>query len=278
MESFRRILFPVDFTAPCERAAPYVASFARCFKAEVILLHCQLPDCQYYWEVEKEGRSLAQGLEEFLASELTGINVRRLIQRGEPAETIVSCVNNEKADLIMMPTHGRGPFRRFLLGSVTNKVLHDAPCPVWTSAHLDRDRPRVPTELRNILCAVSLDDSGIHTLRYAGGFARRIGATLTVAHAVPAVAPQPETYIDWNLQQDLMERARLRLAEMQAVAETNAIVCVGTGNIARFVNHAAQSHTAGLVIIGRGGNGLLGRLRTHGHGIIRESEHPVLIV
>jgi len=38
----------------------------------------------------------------------------------------------------MMPTHGLGGFRRFLLGSVTAKVLHDADCPVWTGVHLER--------------------------------------------------------------------------------------------------------------------------------------------
>ena len=60
----------------------------------------------------------------------------------------------------MMPTHGRGPFRRFVLGSVTAKVLHDAPCPVWTSAHLDENSTPMPSNLSNILCAVDLDDTG----------------------------------------------------------------------------------------------------------------------
>ena len=78
----------------------------------------------------------------------------------------------------MMPTHGRGPFRRFVLGSVTAKVLHDTPCPVWTSAHLDVERAPTPANMANILCAVDLDDTGTHTLRYAGNFARRIGHNL----------------------------------------------------------------------------------------------------
>ncbi len=40
-----------------------------------------------------------------------------------------------------MPTHGYGPFRRFILGSVTAKVLHDADCPVWTGVHLEEAPP-----------------------------------------------------------------------------------------------------------------------------------------
>ena len=107
-------------------------------------------------------------------------------------------------------------------------------------------------------------------------FARRIGARLTVAHAVPAVETLPEAYLDAEFRADLIEAARKRLAEMQALAGSEAVVCVGAGNIAQFVSHAAQSHNAGLVIIGRGGHGTFGRLRTHDYAIIRECECPVL--
>jgi nucleotide-binding universal stress UspA family protein len=277
MVSFRRILFPVAFSPQCEMAAPYVASFARLFNAEVVLLHSdELPAEPYVWEPQTD--LLAQRLNEFIADEFSGLRVQRVVDVGDPVRNIISYVNNEKADLIMMPTHGRGPFRRFLLGSVTTKVLHDAPCPVWTSAHLDQDRPPAPPELRNLLCAVDLDENGVHTLRYAGGFARRMGATLTVAHAVPAVETVPEAYLDRDLQLHLMEEARARLAEMQELAETRAIVCVGAGNIARFVNHAARSHKASLVVIGRASHGVLGRLRTHDYAIIRECECPVLSI
>ena len=73
-----------------------------------------------------------------------------------------------------------------------------------------------------------------------------------------------------------MEAARGRLAEMQTAADAEGVLCVGAGDIARFVSHAAQSHNAGLVIIGRGGDGMLGRLRTHDYAIIRQCECPVL--
>ena len=104
--------------------------------------------------------------------------------------------------------------------------------------------------LTNVLCAVDLDDTGVHTLRYAANFARRIGARFTIAHAVPAVETRPEAYMDADFRADLIEAARGRLAEMQALAGCEAVVCVGSGNIARFVSHAAESHKAGLVIIG----------------------------
>jgi nucleotide-binding universal stress UspA family protein len=206
------------------------------------------------------------------------LKVRRHVAVGDPAEEIVRYANHEKADLIMMPTHGRSPVPRFLLGSVTAKVLHNTPCPVWTAAHLDIVLSSSPPNLTRVLCAVDLDETGLHTLRYAGNFARRIGASLTVAHAVPRVELIPEAYAEVDLRQDLIQAARKRLDEMQEEAGCEAVPCVGYGSIARFVSHAAESHRAGLVIIGRGDSGVLGRLRTHDYAIIRECECPVLSI
>jgi nucleotide-binding universal stress UspA family protein len=275
MADFKRILFPVDFSTQSEIAARYVASYARYFDAEVALLHVEaLPAEPYVWEPQTE--RLTELLDNFLPEEFEGLIVRRHVATGDPAREIVAYARNEKADLIMMPTHGRGAFRRFVLGSVTAKVLHDTPCPVWTSAHLDVDRPPAPPSLTSVVCAIDLDDTGVHTLRYAASFARLTTARLTVAHAVPAVETRPEAYMDLDFRTALIEAARKRLAEMQALAGSEAIVCVGAGNIAQFVNHAAQSHNAGLVIIGRGGHGALGRLRTHDYAIMRTCECPVL--
>jgi hypothetical protein len=55
---------------------------------------------------------------------------------------IVEFAHNNNITLIAMPTHGYGLFRRFLLGSVTAKVLHDADCPIWTGVHMEAAPPR----------------------------------------------------------------------------------------------------------------------------------------
>ena len=275
MASFKRILFPVDFSAQCHSAARSVASYARHFDAEVALLHVEvLPPEPYIREPQTEW--LTQLLDVFVPEEFAGLKAQRHVTIGDPADEIVRYANNEKADLIMMPTHGRGPFRRFLLGSVTAKVLHDTPCPVWTSAHVDVVRPTAPPYLTNIVCAVDLDDTGVHTLRYAGNFARRVGARLTIAHAVPTVETLPAAYMDAEFRAELIKAARGRLAEMQALAECEGVVCVGAGSIPYFVSHAAQSHKADLVIIGRAQNGVIGRLGVYDYAIIRECECPVL--
>lgn len=276
MADFKRILFPVDFSPQCERAAQHVAAFARKFNTELILLHSEhLPPEPYVWEPQTG--ALAKRLEKFGQERFEGLKIQRFVVLGDAAHSIITCAHNEKADLIMMPTHGRGAFRRFVLGSVTTKVLHDAECPVWTSAHLE-EQASAPPSYRNILCAVDLDDIGQHTVKYAGGLTQRFGGTLTVAHAAPAVETRPEMYMDTEFQAGLVEMARTRLKEILEKAEVNAPICVGAGNIARFVSEAAKAHQADLVVIGRGGHSMLGRLGTHDYAIIRACESPVLSV
>ena len=63
--------------------------------------------------------------------------MRRVIAEGEPAREIIRYAHENEVSLIMMPSHGFGPFRRFMIGSTTAKVLHDAHIPVWTDAHVE---------------------------------------------------------------------------------------------------------------------------------------------
>jgi len=153
MADFKRILFPVEFSPHCQIAARSVASYARHFDAEVTLLHVEvLPFEPYVWELQTE--RLTERLNHFLEAEFAGLRVHRQVVSGDAAHEIVRYAVNDRADLIMMPTHGRGTFRRFVLGSVTAKVLHDTACPVWTAAHVDVELSSGPPNITNSLCAV----------------------------------------------------------------------------------------------------------------------------
>jgi hypothetical protein len=84
------------------------------------------------------------------------MEAKRVVLEGDPARQIVDYAHEEKVDLIVMPTHGYGPFRQFILGSITAKVLHDADCPVWTGVHLE-EAPQVTEPHRSgISCARSI--------------------------------------------------------------------------------------------------------------------------
>src|ERR1035438_1854787 len=73
----------------------------------------------------------------YLGGQCPDIPLIQEVVEGDPAGQIVDYARDHDIGLIVMATHGYGPFRRFLLGSVTAKVLHDAGCPVWTGPHLE---------------------------------------------------------------------------------------------------------------------------------------------
>ena len=88
---------------------PYAKAVATKYDAELILLH-----------VENDAELAKTG-----SDQLEDLKVRCVLFDGDPAEAIVEFARSEKIDLIAMPTHGYGGFRRLLIGSVTAKVLHD---------------------------------------------------------------------------------------------------------------------------------------------------------
>ena len=136
-----------------------------------------------------------------VAQELRDCVVVPYFERGDPAQIILSYARNGHFDLIMMPTHGYGPFRRFLLGSVTAKILHDVICPVWTSAHVETSVPTGRIAIRKVLGAVDFGPrSSALCCNSPQQVAEKFHASLTAAHVVPISSPFMEGYWiqDWR--------------------------------------------------------------------------------
>ena len=277
MESFSRILLPVDFSERSVGAAHYAASLARQFQCELILLHVVIPPQCEFGAVDVAGSMLSElcsnrmeqarlDLDHFLSDNLKGLQVRRVVMDGDPASTIVEFAHIEKCSLVVMPTHGYGPFRRFILGSNTAKVLHDADCPVWTGVHLE-DAPAVLTiPIRHILCAVDLGPQSSRTYCWAARMAQEFGARLTLLHVVPGGA-------------DVHLAADEELRRMQEFVGADAERVLETGDPAVAICAAAQRLQADVLVIGRGSAaGVFGRLRTNAYAIIRQSPCPVVSV
>ena len=144
--ALQQILFPVDFSEHCTAVADYVEALARGSGARLTLMHVlELPPS---WYSDIEAARLAalvdlplvkkhrqEQLNVYLERQFHPLAPLRLLWQGDAATAIVEFATKENVSLIMMPTRGSGFFRRLLLGSVAAKVLHDVPCPVWTSAH-----------------------------------------------------------------------------------------------------------------------------------------------
>ena len=174
------------------------AWLARRFHAEIILLHVVTP-LSYPAGVLESGHEITardlqahivqraeQDLDQALRPELDGIAVTRVLLRGNPAHEIVKAARDHNVDLIVMSTHGEGAFYRFLLGSVTAKVLHETQCPVWTGAHLE-ETPAREFSIRRVLCSVELNGHSRHTVSLAAEMAAAVDATLTLVHITGSV-------------------------------------------------------------------------------------------
>jgi nucleotide-binding universal stress UspA family protein len=283
MPNFKHIVFPVDFSDRCVDAVPFVEAMARQHGAKVTLLSAIQPFYAQGFEGVPviDPQQLISGLkaelEAWLPASFAGLTVERVVEYGDPAHCIIDFVKGHQVDLVMMPSHGYGPFRQLLLGSVTSKVLHDVQCPVWTTAHTGAAPDREHINVQKILCAVDSTPPNIALMRTAGNLAKSFGASLRVVHAVPGIEAWPERQMDQEFEQHVRENARRTITDMQAAADISVPVCVGAGTVPDVVREEAIQHGADLVVIGRGAlQERLGRLRTHAYGIIRHSPCPVL--
>ena len=259
----QKILFPVDFSDRSRGATNFVEEFVGRFQAELTLLHVVTP-FTYNDTMDKEADRRVQ-LDSFLPADFDYFNVKRMLLHGDPALQIVDYARSNGSDLIMLSTHGYGPYRRFLLGSVTAKVLHDADCPVWTTSHLESAPPVEKISIRNILCALDLDSQGLKTLQWGASLAAEFQAHLSLLHVIPA----PD--------QDM--KVRNAIEKMQQEAGTKAMLHLEQGDIPDHIERAAKRLHADLVLIGRSSDaGIFGRLRKNSYAIIRQTPCAVISV
>ena len=138
---FHRILAPTDFSESSQQAIQYAGELAQRFGATLVLLHVvELPPYPIEGLPPSElGGTLLGDLERLATSDLARVlaneaevNVVRRVVAGIPYRTIVEVAAAEKVDLIVMATHGRTGFSHLFMGSVAEKVLRTAPCPVLT--------------------------------------------------------------------------------------------------------------------------------------------------
>ncbi len=290
MRDLARILLPVDFSERSAGPARYAMSLANHFDSELTLVHVLTPLQYEFGAVEIGGSMLSElyrsrfeqakrELDNFLAGELGSARVRRLVLEGDPASKIVELAHEAHTQtVILMPTHGYGPFRRFILGSTTAKVLHDADCPVWTGVHIEEAPALATIPFHHILCAVDLGPQSSKTLCWAGQLAQEFGSQLHLVHATGAAADAgDESAATWHTA--VRRSATEELERLQKFVRVEADARVESGEPAKAICAAAQMVHADLLVIGRGSAaGVFGRLRTNAYAIIRESPCPVVSV
>lgn len=149
MSRLARILVPIDFSSSSENALRQALALARAFDAEIDTLHVWEPspyvsptslvwlrgEQRSFWDHMK--RELEEELEKTVTrvldeEETDAVLVNSRVVSGYTSESILSAIADEGYDLVVMGTHGRTGLSHVLLGSVAERIVRVAPCPVMT--------------------------------------------------------------------------------------------------------------------------------------------------
>jgi universal stress protein A len=148
MLPFKRIVCPTDFSEPACKAIKAAGELAEKFSAELILMHVVGPVPVLETPTGLAGFDVAAYQQELSASAASSLQMRlekhvpssvaarTVVVHGEAAHEIVRVANEEDADLIVVSTHGESGWRHRIFGSVAEKVIRHAQCPILT-IHLD---------------------------------------------------------------------------------------------------------------------------------------------
>ncbi len=143
----QRILVPVDFSEHSEKALRYALAFATQFGAEVALVHIveqmvypgdwmypPLAVSDFATEKREQVLTRLRALDEG-----SGVKTQHIVRLGRAWQEVIEIANELKTDLIILATHGYTGLRHVLLGSVAEKILRHAPCPVLSVRADERD-------------------------------------------------------------------------------------------------------------------------------------------
>lgn len=294
MPAIRNILVPVDFSDRSIAAAEHAVQLGKKFQARLYFAHFVPPSPYEYaafdegfyaasaWpNLEQVRESLEKRMEQLIERVKPAGQVERIIGRGDPAREIEGLIVEKAIDLAVMPTHGYGPFRRFVLGSVVSKVLHDVKIPVFTGRHVPELTPIDPDPYKRIACAIDLHEQSEEILRWAWDLAKACQEDLIVIHAAPRVEVGG-TYGNWFPPEtrDAIERgAREALDKMLAKVGCKAEVHVRSADPVAYIRETADESYADILVIGRDHrSGPLKGLREHAMAIVREAPCPVISV
>lgn len=280
----RNILFPIDFSLHPRATAPFVHALAKFYGSRVILVHAfqsapPFPEVagitvDDYGALEPVCRRM---LRQFAESELPKVNTLSIAAAGSPCKVICNEAMVHHVDLIAMPTHGYGGFRRLLLGSVTARVLRSVDVPVWTDAHAPDPSHRAHPQPRRILAAVDLKSGSQRAAEFALQMGRDTGAEVEIVHAALAGVTVP-SHVDTQLQGIVESAASAHGLQMEQ-RPSSIDLAMDDPNPAIRLRDLALRRRADLMIIGRGAiQSRLDRFGAHAYDIVRESPCPVISV
>ena len=285
-----RILVTTDFSNKSKEALPFAAAFARQFGGGVTLLNVLEPSSHF---VGLESMALLQtgdatmgrlyaGLDAMAGQSFgKGIQVETQVRTGKPYRQIIKAARDSKTDLLVMATHGYTGLKHALLGSTTERVVRQAPCPVLTVHGSDLE-----SKAGSVLVATDFSDNAAQSFPWALAVAKAFGARLTLMHVVekfPIDAMLGRELTRDNVKQ-LMSETQDRLETLAAsLADEKGHppeLVVRYGKPFDEITRVARELGASLIVIATHGHTGLNRvyLGSVAERVVRHAHCPVLVV
>jgi nucleotide-binding universal stress UspA family protein len=196
----KNILFPTDFSPASEAVLPYARALARSYDAQLVIAHVVAPSVvsveppvtvNMFELAEKEMEHLQ------LSEQLDGTRHKEIVTEGPIWPCLSRIIEQQEIDLIVVGTHARTGFKKFILGSVAEEILRQAPCPVLTvGPHVNAELRRAP-EMKAILFATDFSEDCPGSLQHALNLGRRHNARVLMLTVVEHDnSPDPEAIIN----------------------------------------------------------------------------------
>ena len=275
----RTILIPIDFSPASRVALDYAVAFGRTFRSKLTLFHVveptggalalAFPDEAV--RIEKEHHQQSERmLTAMIAAESQGdLDVKPLVKSGDVVQQILSTMHKEKIDVLIMGTHSHS-LVRYLIGSVTHKLLRNADFPIVTVAQRTR-----PPAFNRILLATDLSEGSKDILLPATELAHATHAKLAVVHAIEVGVEGGAEAAEY-LSEERVEAARAKFNQWKTEAsrlKTELETIEAEGPASDVILKTAENTSADLILMTKGKF-----LRSVAERVIRHAHIPVLTI
>lgn len=292
MLKVERILCPTDFSDFSERAFDYGLSLARQYNAQLYLLHIvrpviigypeyAIPDSvnEFYGELREHAE---EQLREFAkVHNKGGVHTTVVVEEGVVTESILDFAQENAVDMIVMGTHGRRGLQRLTLGSVTERVLRKAACPVLAVRRPAHDfvvpgSKVEPVHLDKIMLCSDFSEYSERALQYAVSLATEYKSELSLVHVLEHLPPPEQREMESDRIIHLLEGKVPEEARNRCKVRT----IVRAGKAYEEIVKLAEQEQTDLIVVGvRGRNVLdLALFGSTTHRVLQLGPCPVLAI
>ena len=294
---FKNILCATDFSDFSNHTVNYGVALAKEFGAKLTICHViDLSSVAIYGEFQLDPIGQQNRIMEDASAqlqELTGsqpIAWEPLITVGKPADEIVRAVEEKEIDLVISATRGRSGFKRLILGSVTERLMHTLTCPllvVRSHEHEFVKTPEKEIKLKKILVGCDFSPDSDQAFKYGVSLAQEFEAELHLAHVIePPAQPnlvREENLVSEEIQEDYYNRLINKLKDMVPKEAANWCIpqtSILEGNAYEELVKYADTRDIDMIVLGVRGHGLVKTLflGSTTDRVIRNSPCPVLSV